>query len=162
MLNNIQIEYLADHSELVPILANWSYQEWRSYDPSLTIEKALINFKLKLNHNKIPLTLVAIENTDPIGMVSLKPTITPEGYADKCPWIGSIYIIPGKRGIGLGKQLMTEIEKIALKLGYSELFLYTSIPNARDWYLHLGWKIIKTDIYQNHQITIMHYIIKQN
>ena len=157
----MNIVYLADHPKLVPVLAEWAYKEWNIYDPSYTKEKALNSFKLKLNYNKLPLTLVAIEETVAVGMISLKSAISPTGYADKGPWISSLYVIPGKRGIGLGKILMLEIKKAALALGYNELFLFTSVPQAKTWYENLGWEKITTDLYQNHQIIIMNYIIQK-
>lgn len=159
MLSNIQIVYLENYPKLIPILADWAYQEWSKYDPDFTMEKAINSFNSRLNHNKIPLTLVAVEGENPIGMISLKPTISPKGYEDKQPWIGSLYVIPSKRGIGVGKKLMAAIKDVALNLGYNELFLYTSVPLARDWYTANGWKIITTDIYKNHTITIMNYMI---
>jgi N-acetylglutamate synthase-like GNAT family acetyltransferase len=157
----MEIIYLSERPDLISTLASWAFNEWHQYDPSFTKQKALDSFAAKLNCNKIPLTIVALEDNSPIGMISLKANIPVSGHEDKLPWIGSLYVIPGKRGLGVGKTLLSTINNIAYELGYYKLFLFTSVSNAASWYSNMGWQQVESSFYQNHPITRMEYEINK-
>lgn len=54
-----------------------------------------------------------------------------------------IYVLPETQGKGLGKLLLSEVEKAALIAGNSHLFLNVNRYNdAREFYKHLGFKIV--------------------
>jgi GNAT superfamily N-acetyltransferase len=54
-----------------------------------------------------------------------------------------IYVLPETQGKGLGKLLLTEVEKAALKFGNTHLFLNVNrYNNAQEFYKRLGFKIV--------------------
>jgi len=168
-LKMIKIAYLADYPEYVNDLVQWNYNSWHQYDPSLTMEKSKKAFEeRKLNNNKIPLTIIALDenisnNKDRlVGMVTLKEKIPVPGYEDKTPWLGSLYVLNSRQRQGIGSKLVANICDIAAKLNYKEFFLFTSVPSMSQWYLKHDWKILQEDTYPKgdpeyeHPITIMH------
>jgi len=68
----MNIEYLADHKEVIPMLARWFYEEWAYLHPEQTyldVER-LINERAQTN--KIPVALVAFVGNELLGTVCLK------------------------------------------------------------------------------------------
>ena len=56
------IEYLADHPEAVPTLAEWQHAEWGHTRPGDTAEKRATRLRSFLNRDRIPLTVAAFAN----------------------------------------------------------------------------------------------------
>ena len=165
----IKIAYLSDYPEYVDGLVQWNYDAWHKYDPSLTMERSKKAFEeRKLNYNKIPLTIIALDENIPndkdrlVGTVTLKGKIPVPGYEDKTPWLGGLCILDSRQNQGIGSKLMTKICDIAKNLNYKEFFLFTSVPSMPEWYLKHDWKILQQDTYPKgnpeyeHPITIMH------
>lgn len=150
-------ELLKNCPQAVPVLAEWVYQEWRSYDALLTKEKLIESFSKRLNDDRLPLTIVALKDGEPIGTVSLKEQEDPEimGHSNGNPWLGSLQVISGERGKCLGTELLNTAKKLAYRLGYQSIFLYTSNPDNVKWYCDRGASVVETRPYRNHSITIM-------
>lgn len=156
---DIHIKFLADVSQHIPILAQWTYDAWKQYDPTLRLENIIESLKKNLNTDKIPLTYVAIHNGKPVGMVSLKPKIKLADYTDRPLWLGSYFVIEAYRGRGIGTQLLDSAFNKARELGYPKISLFTSNPLAALGYEKKGWKKFATDSYQEHAVVLMEYII---
>lgn len=137
----MQIRFLSDCSEVIPALALLINLELQLGDQS-SYSMAIERLKCRaLNRDKFPLTLVAFEDTLPIGMVSLvecdlssRPHLT--------PWIASLVVAAPYQGRGIGRNLMSEMECHAARLGFNRVFLYTW--TAANFYSKMGWKIIDT------------------
>lgn len=152
----IHIKFLKEYPQIVPILAEWTYQEWHSYDDSLTVERAQHSFNSRMNDDQLPLTLVAFNGTTPIGMVSLKKG-EPEfkRYSGNSPWLGSLHVVSQARQKGIGKLLLTHARKHAGRLGYSEIFLYASNPEVPEWYQKQSAVVVDKKEFRNHTVTLM-------
>ena len=161
----LQVEWLKNRPEVIPTLAKWLYDEWRSYDASLTQERLIEGFHQRLNDDRIPCAIVALKNGVPIGVVSLKEEFftfpskqnDPEfaHFPKGGPWLGSLQIVSEERNKGLGTELLRIVKTIASDLGYSRLFLYTSNADNTTWYCQRGASILNTQLFHNHTITIM-------
>lgn len=151
------IELLKNCSHTIPILAEWIYDEWRSYDSSLTKEKLINRFHKRLNEDKLPLTLVTLKNGIPVGTVSLKEEDEAEfkNLSDGEPWLGSLQVVLEERNRGLGHELLKAAQTFAIRFGYKNIFLYTSNPANLEWYYKRGARFIETRPFRNHTITIM-------
>ena len=64
--------YLADQPALLPILADWFYDEWGHHDPQSSPETMRNVLAGYLNTDRIPLTIVQLRNSMPIASATLK------------------------------------------------------------------------------------------
>lgn len=157
---DIHIKYLADVPYVVPTLAQWTYDAWSKYDPDLTVARAIKSLSARINRHHVPLTFVALDDDIPVGMASLKQQVEVPGYEDKTPWLGSIYLLPAYRGLGIGALLMQTIYAKTKELGLSEIYLFTSDADNVPWYEKMGWETFKTDTFHGKPITLMHYKVQ--
>jgi len=150
----VNIEYLADHPGSIQILARWLYDEWghRSHDG--TLQGMVDTLKERLNHDRLPLALVAIRESEPLGTVSLKfreVEIRPQ-YEH---WLGTLFVHEPFRGKGIGSLLVEAAVKEARRLGISELYLYTRNKENERIYTKLGWTVVENLEYRGRPAVIM-------
>src|SRR5512147_1529547 len=146
----IEIRYLADCPELIPVLASWFYAEWRR--PDLSIERIERRLYDRLNRDRLPLVLVGFRDQQPVASASLKiqeMDIRPE-YLH---WLGSVYVRPEARNQGIGSQLVEYIAGEARRLGVEELYLYTTYSERL--YARLDWITIERVEYHGRSLVIM-------
>lgn len=151
------IQFLADNSELVPTLAQWTYDAWSQYDPELTVDRATQSLGISQNREKIPLTFVALDGEIPIGMATLKESIRVPGYQMKTPWLGSFYVLPEYKNQGVGSALLDAIYAKAKKLGYKTVYLFASDSLIVPWYEKQGWEQFATDTFYGREVTLMRH-----
>lgn len=153
---SIRLELLKEYPGTIPILAQWMYDEWHSYDATLTKERLVDSFKNRLNNNKMPFTLVALRNSEPIGIISLIEKGEPEfiEFINTSPWI-SLQVPSKERNKGLEQELLSAANTIAARLGYEKLFVYTSHPDKVEWFIKNGAQLIEQRPFRGHTITMM-------
>lgn len=150
--NNITIEYLADVPEVIPVISKWLYDEFNYLIPGKTLEYVIESLQARLNHDIIPLSIVAFENNEILGTVSLK--ISDMDIRNNLqPWLAGLFVNVKYRNNGVGSFLVKSIEKIAKQLGENELYLYT--PNASDFYNRIGWLNFEELEYKSNKVVIM-------
>jgi len=148
----MEITFLAEHREFIPLIAQWSYDEWSYLCPQRTLQDFADRIAQRANTDKIPLTLVACEGQELIGTACL--TIHDmETRKELTPWLAGLFVAESWRNQGVGKRLIGAIETSAVELGVEQLYLYT--PDAEDFYLKLGWKVMERTVYQGHPVVIM-------
>ncbi len=130
----MRIEYLADHTDFIPTLARWSYDEWSYIHPERTLADVEQLMQARSNKEQIPLCLVAIDNGKVIGMIALKISDL-ESRPNLSPWLAGLYVQRNHRNKGVGTNLVLAIIKEAARLNVDKLFLYT--PDAEGFYSHL-------------------------
>jgi GNAT superfamily N-acetyltransferase len=106
----------------------------------------------------LPTTLIAVEAEQLLGSASLILEDLPESellapYSSLSPWLASVYVIPSKRGQGVGRALVTAIEHHAQKLNIPQLYLFTE--NQAAFYDRLGWSQLAQVPHQQQTLTIM-------
>lgn len=161
---NLKIVFLADRPELVPTLGGWTYNKWKNYDPTLTLERTIQSYQERLNRDKVPFVLLLLVQNKPVGMVSLNEHEPIAEFKDKTPWIGDFYILPeyDDKEVKMRQYLMRSLNGVAQNLGLTKLYVFTSDPSRVDWYVRLGWKIVKSSTYQNHMVTIMDFDVTKD
>lgn len=161
MESELKVVFLGSRPQYVSTLAEWTYNKWKNYDPTLTLEETIEKYQNRLNTNQVPFALVLLDRDTPIGMVYLDQTKQIEGFSDKLPWVGDFYILPkyDSQGIKFRRYLMRNLEGVCRNLRILRLYVYTSDPSRVDWYTELGWKIIKTSNHLDHLVTIMEYTV---
>jgi predicted N-acetyltransferase YhbS len=137
----IQTAYLADCLEVLPTVASWLQRQWWAAGGGLA-ERAADRLRERAQRDRLPLTLVALRDGQPIGTVSLVHDHPPE-EDQWVPCLGGIYVLPGWRRQGVGALLCERALQEAARLGLPRLFLYT--PDQERFFANQGWdKIVDT------------------
>ena len=141
--NGIRIDYLANHSALIPELSTLLYNEWADLYQAAGLTKQDLTTALtqRCVTNHLPLTLVAITADGQLlgaGSIKLDEPGTKAGLS---PWLGGIYIKEQQRGLGLGALIVTALEDKARELGVTALYL--SADTAEGFYQKLGWHVLE-------------------
>lgn len=152
----LRIEYLADHPDLVPLLADWFFQEWGGRSPNDTLHTFKERLLERMNRNKPPLTLVALRGEEPVGTAALKVQEM-ETHPQYQYWLGSVYVRENDRGLGVGSTLVEAVIAEAEHLNIQELYLYTR--GKEDFYTKFGWMNIEKSTYRGRSVTIMKRLI---
>lgn len=148
----MKIEYLAEHKDIIPTLARWTYEEWSYLHPERTLSEVERLISERSNRKHIPIALVAIDKGKVIGMAELK-TSDFKGRPDLSPWLAGLYVDIPHRRKGVGTKLVQEIEKLAARLGASNLYLITD--DAEKFYSELNWSVQERTVWQGHSVTVM-------
>ena len=146
------IEYLADHKDVIPTLARWSYEEWSYLHPERPLSDVQRLISEGCNKEYIPISLVAIDKGKVIGMISLK-TSDFKARPKLSPWLAGLYVNKPHRRKGVGTKLVHEIEKLAALLGVSKLYLVTD--DAEKYYSKLSWSVQERTVWQGLSVTVM-------
>lgn len=132
----MDIRDLADCPEHLPVLAEWHHSEWGPIVPGGTLEWFRERLRTYLDHDTLPLALVALEGDAPVGTVSLRPADMPS-RPELTPWLGAMYVRGDMRGRGVGEALVRACEQRAREMGFREMYLFATDRVA--WYGKLGW-----------------------
>jgi GNAT superfamily N-acetyltransferase len=148
----MQIDYLADHPEMIPVLAAWHYQEWATLLPDWSLDQAQAELQSHTGHCQIPTTLVAVEHGSPLGSASLLVADL-DGWEHLSPWVASVYVIPSWRGRGLGSQLVSRAVEAASVLEIPAVYLFTAGQSG--FYHKLGWEPWQVAEHHGREVLIM-------
>jgi predicted N-acetyltransferase YhbS len=151
---NVKIAYLKNYQEYVTAVAKWSFDTWSMYNPQMTRKSQIQKFKLHCNIDRLPLTLVALDENDfIIGMCSLRENdgIRP----DLTPWLASLYVTPEYRNQKVGEKLINAIKRIAKSLDYDFLYLLTFDTKLTNYYANQDWQLIGEDKLNNYPVSIL-------
>jgi GNAT superfamily N-acetyltransferase len=150
----LTLDYLANHRELVPQLAAWSYSEWRHVldDRGLTLDDVVAGYHGRTNTDALPLAIVAFADGELAGTGALKPDDLPP-RPDLTPWLGGIFVAPQHRGRGVATAIVSRLLDEARRLRLPQLYLWT--PSAAALYAKLGWADFDTLEYCGQTITLM-------
>ncbi|WP_109675276.1 GNAT family N-acetyltransferase [Dyadobacter jejuensis] len=154
----MKLELLADHPNLLPIIAKWYFEEWGCLSKDKTLDTEIENLQAYLNPGEIPLILIAIGNGQPLGAAQLKYHEM-SIYPDKVHWLGGVYVSQEHRGKGIASQIILELIAIAKKLKIKTLYLQTENLSG-GLYRQLGWLPIEQVNYHGIEVLVMELIIK--
>ena len=140
MDNKISIKTLNEYPQYAPIFAYWSHIQWyseRKIDFSVNVN----SYIQRSQNESIPITLIALYDSIPAGMVSLKMNNL-WNRPDLSPWMGSLFVYPKFRGLGISKQLVNSAVLKAKSFNFSKLYLFIGNNPEFDllsFYSKLGW-----------------------
>lgn len=149
---HLTFAYLADHRDLLSLLAIWFHREWGRRNPELTVDKIAENLEGRLHRNRIPLTFVAFVGTKPVGTASLK-IHEMEIYPQYLHWLGAVYVLPQYRHRGIGTQIVEHAISEAQRLGVRDLYLYTR--GSESFYAQFGWQPLERPFYHGREVVVM-------
>jgi len=148
------IEYLADRLEFLPTLAQWQHAEWGHLRPGDTVEARAARLQGWTNRDRIPLTVVAVDDGEILGSASLI-VHDMETRMELSPWLAGVFVGPEYRRRGVGAELVRRIMREATKLKVPLLYLYTVHSEA--FYAKLGWTLQEHTTYREQDVAIMTY-----
>ncbi|HEX8078210.1 MAG TPA: GNAT family N-acetyltransferase [Chthoniobacterales bacterium] len=150
----MRIEYLADRPEAVATLAQWQHQEWGHLRPGDTIEQRYVRIRGAMNRDRVPLTVVALEEDQVLGSASLI-LHDMDTRMELTPWLASVFVGEHFRRRGIGAELVRRIMLEAGKLKMPLVYLYT--VHSEKFYASLGWKVSERTAYRHQKVVIMTY-----
>ncbi|WP_246651696.1 GNAT family N-acetyltransferase [Rhizobium laguerreae] len=133
----VTIEYLERFPNFISICASWSFGQWGCQSNG-SYEQTRGEFEASTK-SSMPLTLVAIENALPVGMVTLADRDF-DGKSHLSPWLKSLFVHPFHRKKGIARLLIERLEHEASCLGCKSLYLTTE--DAQLLYEKSGWRAI--------------------
>lgn len=148
----MQIASIADHLDLVPVIAEWHFAEWGYLDPDGTLASWTEGLGQRTRREQIPTTYVALEGDELLGSVTLveQDMLT---RPDLSPWVAGVYVAAAHRQRGIGSALVRHAVRQAAQMGVKRLYLYTH--PARAFYLKLGWQLLEEAVYEGRPVAIM-------
>lgn len=146
------IEYLADRPQTIPTLAHWQHDEWGYLRPGDTVEKRIKRFASLRNRDRIPMTVVALDNDVVLGSASLIAHDM-ETRMELTPWLAGVYVGEQFRRRGIAAQLVQRIMAEAKQLRVPQLYLYT--VDSERLYAGLGWRLQEKTVYREEDVAIM-------
>jgi GNAT superfamily N-acetyltransferase len=149
----LNFQFLADRQDAIPIVAQWYFEEWGYQIPGNSVQQTIERINGKLNREKAPLHIVAIENEKVLGVAQFK-MYEMETYPDKEFWLGSLFVQTEFRRKGVGSGLANKIATTAEGFGIKELYLQTEALDG-GLYRHIGWHIIETIVYKDVPVAVM-------
>lgn len=133
------IDYLENYPEMIPVCASWCFGQWGCQEID-SLESAKKRFFAGSQKDAIPLTLVAIDDNKPAGMISLLESDL-DSRTDLSPWIASVFVHPFHRKKGIAVSLVKRMEAEAARLGYETLYLFTEA--SKGFYEKSGWQYME-------------------
>jgi predicted N-acetyltransferase YhbS len=159
----MEIKYLKDCSQFIPVIAGLIHAEWGFLYPARTVADLVNALKKNLNTDRVPLTLVAVENERLVGTVGLEE-FDMDTRMEYSPWLVSLYVIPDYRQVDehrktgvhqqVARQLVERATETAWALGVKTLYLYTLKPHA-GFYESRGWRVLEKMVYKNRPVTVL-------
>lgn len=154
----VSIKFLKENPENIAKLADiWYETLGKKWIADVSVEQVKQLLKTHNNTDKLPLTLVAYINQQPVGMCSL---VQNDGICPEMePWLASLVVEPKYQNLGVGKRLIKATVDIAKKLHFEKLYLFVLEPSLPSYYHHLGWRAIAIEDYKGYPVTVMELVL---
>ena len=137
-MDSVRIDYLHDHRNLVPTVADCIYGEWSDIIDSPSAADFIEHADRRLCRREIPTTFVAFYEDNPVGSCSLLQTDL-KTRMDLSPWLAEMFVLPEYRRRGIGRALVKRAVEEANALEVEALYLFT--PDREGFYARLGWSV---------------------
>ena len=134
----VRIDYLGEHTELIPTLTGWFENEWPTYYGPDGPGNAQEDLDSYVNRDQLPVGVVVFLDEQPCGMAALKAESI-QTYRKLGPWVAAGFVLATHRGKGLGSMLLAEMETVARRLGYKHVYCGTS--TSASLLVRSGWRL---------------------
>jgi len=148
----LAVEPFARHREQLPLLAEWFVSEWPDWYGSAgqgNLQADLQAFAASENH--LPVGMVIFENQVPVGAGALKAESIPS-HTHLGPWAAAGYVVPNRRGHGLGAFLLQALVVKAHALGFARVYCGTS--TAERLLERAGWQALEVIVHAGKPLTV--------
>lgn len=138
-MTRIAIRRLADYPAALEPVVGWIDEEWGLFSGRSRGETRA-RFTEDPAASALPLTLVALDGPEPLGVASLRVRDSVDWDPAHGPWVCNVYVPPSARGRGIAEALCRGLEGEALDLGFAALFL-ASARGEGSLYERIGYRI---------------------
>jgi GNAT superfamily N-acetyltransferase len=136
------VHLLADRADLLEAVTDLRWLEWgyapepidRDWWHAATVREA--------GRSGLPMTWVASDQSGALGAVGLGQ-FDIEERRDRSPWVLGMIVRRDRRGAGIGRLLLTHLERWARRQGYKQLWVATG-GAAVGFYQRCGWRVYET------------------
>ncbi len=139
----VTVELLADHPQLIPAMGELCWREWGHPPEPTDLEWWVEVTAREAGRDRLPITWVALdERGGALGRVGLGE-FDLEERRDRSPWVLGMIVRPDRRGMGIGRLLLAQLEAWAACHGYQQVWVATG-GRAIDFYRQCGWELSET------------------
>ena len=135
------IRRLADHPPALEPVVGWIDDEWGLFS-GRSLGETRARFTEDPAASALPLTLVALDGPQPIGVASLRVRDSVDWDPAHGPGVCNVYVPPSARGRGIAEALCHGLEREAFDLGFAALFL-ASARGKGSLYQRIGYRIYR-------------------
>lgn len=152
----IKIAFLADHLEVLSILAQWFRAQWPDYFAGKSMDAVKSDFRAEANLQNMPVRLLAFVGEDLAGTIVLRKCAL-NSLPEYTPGLGGFFVTENYRRRGVGSELIKAGIKVTREHGYESLFAGTS--TAHTLFESLGWEPIRQTMEGQEIVVIYRYIL---
>jgi len=156
MNGRLKIAYLADHPEAVPIIAEWFKTEWAAYYGTGGPGCAEHDLFTYAGCEQLPVGLIAYCDDQLCGIAALKADSI-STHTHLGPWVAAGLVLPPFRRRGIGTGLISALEGVAKRLGYSTI--YTGTSTATGLLARHGWQFMERVQYDGEEVSIYQKVL---
>lgn len=149
----MEFVYLADHPNAIPTVAKWYFEQWGRQHQVKSLKDCEEILSDYLNHDKIPLIILAKKENEILAAVQLK-YYEMDIYPQKEHWLGGVFVSVKHRKKRVAEKLVLEAVRVAKRLGVETLFLQTEKLSG-GLYKKLGWNFVEKTVYRNKPVLVM-------
>ena len=143
---DIRVESLADHPELLDQVGLLRWKEWAYGAPDAApfIE---VTAREAGRGGQLPMTLVAIDVAGggalgAVGLNRVDDELSVAERAGRMPWIVGAVVAAESRKLGVGRQLLENLQDLAASLGHPRTWVATG-HEAVGFYRRCGWAAVE-------------------
>lgn len=148
----MEIDFLANHPNHIPLLADWHYAMWGHLDPTATLQGRIERLTGHVGCPALPTTLIAFEGETLFGSASMVENDL-RSYPHLSPFLASVYVAEPYRRRGIASALVRRVMAEARALGAAKFYLIT--PDQQALYGRLGWQRLQEVPYRGEEVTLM-------
>lgn len=132
----IAVRLLADLPQLIEPVARMRWLEWHEHGH---LDHWIDTTGREAGRDELPVTWVATDQAaGAVGAVALGPHHM-DGRPELTPWVWGLVVRADMRNRGVGRLLLSRLERFAVTRGFSEIWVATG-PPAHTFYERCGWR----------------------
>ncbi len=140
-MNDVRIDLLADHPELVTAVGRLRWTEWGYDDP--TADSWIAVTRREAGRDGLPVTLVAVaadgSALGAVGLDDADDALTDDERDGRTPWLVGLVVSRDQRRRGVGRALVQALEALVRDRGHDHVWVVTG-GDAADFYRACGWR----------------------
>jgi len=152
MAPSVRVAPLREHREFCPLVVQWFRGEWPEwYGPGGSgSAEADVNAFAASDIN-LPVGLLAFDREVPVGVGALKTESIPS-HKHLTPWAAAGFVLPKRRGQGIGAALLQGLVTQGRKLGFPHVYCGTS--TSKSLLVRSGWEQLEVIVHSGKPLAI--------